>query len=192
MEEVDLGVCGGQLFAGDPGRGAVLLPGAFYLPGMPLLWFAREALQAAGWTVLQVWDRRGRGGDSTRWAVDRLEAAYDRLGADTTKLVVAKSLTSRALPRANELGLPGIWLTPLLRAPEVRGAAAAATLPTLLAGGTADDLWDAGFAATLSNVEVLEFPGADHALQIPGDPAASLDILGEVVDAVDRFAGALD
>ncbi len=46
MADVDLGVCGGQLFGGDPEGVAVLLPGARYVPAAPLLWFAREAVMA--------------------------------------------------------------------------------------------------------------------------------------------------
>lgn len=190
MQDVDLGVCRGQLFPGDPDRAAVVLPGAFYLPGMPLLWFSREALQADGWTVLLVWDSWAGRGDPTSWAEQRLAAARDHLGASPTRLVVAKSMTSRALPLAARLALPGIWLTPLLRVPEVRSGAAAATVPTLLVGGTADGEWDTTYAPP-GNVEVVEVDGADHSLQRPGDPHASLQILGDVVEVVRGFAARL-
>jgi hypothetical protein len=37
MEDVDLGVCRGRSYAGDPDRVVVILPGAL-LPVAPLLW----------------------------------------------------------------------------------------------------------------------------------------------------------
>ena len=37
---------------GDPDRCAVLLPGVRYFSQAPLLWFAREAAQARGWSVV--------------------------------------------------------------------------------------------------------------------------------------------
>lgn len=42
-------------------------------------------------------------------------------------------------------------------------------------------------ALTLSNAEILEIPGADHALEVP-DVAKSLDHLKRVTEAVTRFA----
>jgi hypothetical protein len=42
---------------GDPARCVVLLPGARYNSQAPLLWFAREAAQAEGWSVLELDER---------------------------------------------------------------------------------------------------------------------------------------
>ena len=39
MEVIELGLCKGRWYAADPGRVAVVLPGARYLPFGPLLWF---------------------------------------------------------------------------------------------------------------------------------------------------------
>ena len=39
---------------GDPNRCVVLLPGVRYFSQAPLLWFAREAAQARGWSVVEV------------------------------------------------------------------------------------------------------------------------------------------
>jgi hypothetical protein len=39
-------------------------------------------------------------------------------------------------------------------------------------------------------LEVIELPDLDHALQLPGDPLASLGPLRQVVDAVSRIARA--
>ena len=46
-----------------------------------------------------------------RWADTALDQAPD----DQPVLIVAKSLGTPALPWAVERGLPGVWLTPLLK-----------------------------------------------------------------------------
>jgi alpha-beta hydrolase superfamily lysophospholipase len=188
MEQVDLGVCGGQLYRHDPERAAIILPGAFYVPAAPLLWFAREALEAAGWTVLQVWDMLASRTDPDTWVSQRFEAARRAIGTPATTVVVAKSITTLACSRVAELELPAMWLTPLLHQPSVRSGLEAATAPNLLIGGTGDSTWDSRFAAGLPNATVVEVAGADHALQIPGDPRASVDVLRTVIDAVTDFA----
>ena len=48
---------------GDPDRCAVLLPGVRYFSQAPLLWFAREAAQARGWSVVEVDERAPDGED---------------------------------------------------------------------------------------------------------------------------------
>jgi hypothetical protein len=35
---------------------------------------------------------------------------------------------------------------------------------------------------------LLELPGADHALEVPGDPVTSLAGLGQMTEAIMRFA----
>lgn len=191
MEDVDLGICGGQFFPGDSDRVGILLPGAGYLPAAPLLWFAREVLQAQGWSVLQVWDRWDRSVEARQWAHDRLEAALGHVGVVSERLLIAKSLTSFALPAAVELGLSGIWLTPLLNQDDVRLALTASQAPTLVVGGTADPTWDPQFVAELENVEVVEIAGADHGLQHAGDPAKSIESLGIVTRRIGEFVSRL-
>ena len=186
MEDVDLGVCKGRWYAGDPGRVAVILPGARYLPFAPLLWFAREVATGSGWSVLDVWDEYlDRSVDPWRWVEDRAEAALARAG-DARVVLVTKSLTSRAVGVAAERHLPGIWLTPLLHNDAVAAGFSSLQAPALLVGGTADESWDGGVARAAGH-EVLELEGADHALQIPGDPLASVDSLRRAVHAMQEF-----
>ena len=162
----------------ERGPAAVVLPGRGYGCDEPLLRSARAVLRAAGWSVRVV-----------RWNPPPAPEEVVALGRDlltgdgSCGLVVAKSLSTRLLPLAGELALPGVWLTPLLREPDVRAAAAAATAPALLVGGTADPFWD-GEAAAASGQRVLEVPGADHSLEVAGDPAATARALAAVVDAV--------
>ena len=44
----------------------MLLPGQFYPTRAPVLWFAREAVMAAGWSALEVLGEPGLYGDALR------------------------------------------------------------------------------------------------------------------------------
>lgn len=192
IERVDLGVCRGYWFAGDPDRVAVTLPGAFYLPAAPLLWYTRETLQARGWSVLDVWDEWDRSVEAHQWVAERFGAALQHVGLASTRLVVAKSLSTLALPTAVDEGLPGVWLTPLLDEESLRAALVNSTAPTLLVGGTADSTWDSQFASGLLDVDVFEVEGVDHLLQHPGNPVESIHVLQTVTDQIGRFVAQLE
>lgn len=191
--DVDLGVCRGHVFDGGADRWAILLPGAGYPVTAPLLWFAREAALAGGWNVLAVSDTFNRTDDPLRWVEERAQAAIRHVDGATPPLLIAKSLTSLAAPLAARLGLPAVWLTPLINAAGasvsqvVTDGLAAASAPCLLVGGTADPSWDAAIARSVPRAEVLEIGDADHLLQITGDPAGSVDVLHRVVSTVATF-----
>lgn len=109
-------------------------------------------------------------------------------------VVVGKSLGTLLLPVAVDLGLPGVWLTPLLQDDAVRAAVLATRAPSLLVGGTADrGAWDTGVAerARAGGLDVLEVEGADHSLELAGDTRGSLRVLGHVVDEVEAFVARL-
>jgi hypothetical protein len=106
--------------------------------------------------------------------------------ADTNPLVVGKSLGPRALPSVAKRGWSGIWLTPLLNHSELVAALPVIRAKTLIIGGTADETWN-GEVAKSSGQQLLEIPGADHGLEIPGDPAASVRLLGEIVSTIGTF-----
>jgi hypothetical protein len=191
VEDVDLGVCAGRLYAGDPDRLAVVLPGARYLPSAPLLWYAGEVAASRGWSVLEVWDEYlDHGVDPRHWVEVRAEAALERAG-DSRVLLVAKSISSGAVRLAAERGLPGIWLTPLLHVEDIAAGFARLEAPALVVGGTADESW-VPEAAQRAGHEVLEIEGADHSLQLVGDPLGSIEALRRVVERADAFVAALD
>ena len=190
MVDVDLGVCTGRWYAGDPDRVVVVLPGARYLPFAPLLWFAREVALARGWSVLEVWDEyRDRSEDPWHWVFERAEAALRHAG-DARTALVTKSISSRAVTIAAEKAVPGIWLTPLLHDADIAAGFEQLSAPALLVGGTADESWN-GEVARRAGHEVLDVEGANHALQIEGDPLASIDALRRVVERMDAFVAAL-
>ena len=105
---------------------------------------------------------------------------------DNNPLVLGKSLGSLVLPWVVQRGWPAIWLTPLLNRPELITALKNITGKTLLVGGTADVTWDSNVAKA-SGQQVLEMPGADHGLEIPGNPLASIALLSELVETMTLF-----
>ncbi|MGW8851654.1 alpha/beta hydrolase [Streptomyces xiamenensis] len=180
-------------FEGGSGRVALVLPGMGYSPARPLLHFARAALLAAGWTVRELWWQVPPDLSPTRSAAWVRERAEEAIAAEdgACGLLVGKSLGTMAAPLAQERELPAIWLTPLLRDAGVTAALAGATAPALLIGGTADERWwDPAIAASLPH-EVVEIPGADHALELPGDLAGSVLALHRAVTAMETFLGRL-
>jgi hypothetical protein len=187
VRPIDLNPGEAVLHEGDPGRCAVVLPGVRYFSQAPLLWFAREAAQAAGWAVLELSERAPGDQEPFEWMRDRAERALDSASEADTVLVIAKSLGSAAAPLVAERRLAAVWLTPLLVRPEVLAALRAATAPALLVGSSADPTWSDGEQPGSESVEVLEFERLDHSLQVEGDPLASLDVLRQVTERIGAF-----
>ncbi|MFI2103170.1 hypothetical protein ACH436_07755 [Isoptericola sp. NPDC019693] len=180
---------------GETGLVLTVLPGVGYTAEGPVLARPAAALRSDGWSVRTVvWDGRPDFDVARRVYADVLRDGV-AAAPSAVHLVLAKSLGTLALPVAVELVLAGAWLTPLLttgRTPEVRAAAAglgASGVPALLAGGTADGLWDGALAAA-SGARVLEVDGGDHSLEIDGDPERTARALDDVTAAVVDLAGA--
>ena len=169
---------------GDPSRCAVILPGIRYFSQAPLLWFAREAAQAGGWSVVEVDERAPRDQEPFGWMRSQAERALETASGAERVVVIGKSLGSVA---ATVFSGPAVWLTPLLDRPEVAGAVGSAIAPTLLVGSTADPTWAGGAVPENASVEVLELEGLDHSLQVSRDPIASVDVLRDVTARVGAF-----
>jgi hypothetical protein len=161
----------------------VLLPGVRYFSQAPLLWFAREAAQARGWSVVEVDERAPPSQEPFEWMRGQAERALAATDAELT-VVVGKSLGSAAAPMVSG---PAVWLTPLLTRPEIVAALAAAGSPALLVGSPDDPSWGEGELPDNPLLQVLELPGLDHSLQVSGDPLSSLDVLRDVTSAVSAF-----
>jgi hypothetical protein len=191
VQQLDLGPGEALLHEGDPARCAVLLPGVAYFSQAPLLWFAREAVQAHGWSVLELTERAPAREDPVAWMRDRARRALEAAGESATSVaVIGKSLASTTADLA--AGRPAVWLTPLLSRPEVVDAVEASDAPALLVGSPADPTWGDGEVPHRDGLEVLELDGLDHSLQVEGDPAASLDVLARVTSHVGDFIARLD
>jgi hypothetical protein len=168
----------------------VLLPGIRYFSQAPLLWFSREVARAGGWSVVEVDERAPEEVEPFGWMRERAEEALAATDAGLV-CVVGKSLGSAAAPLAADRGLPAVWLTPLLVRPEVVEALARSPAPALAIGSPGDPAWGDGTVPDNAALETLELAGLDHSLQVSGDPRASLDALGRVVDRVGAFLAAL-
>ena len=188
FQSIDLGMCRGCLWDGDPRRVAIGLPGAFTV-GSPGLIFSLQAIVRQGWSAIQVVDEfHDLGGDPTSWVVERATAAIERAAGADRILVVSKSLSTRASGLVADGGYPAVWLTPLLDDPVSVAGLERRTAPALLVGGTADPTWNGPLARRLSG-DVLELKGVDHGFGERGDdPKQTLDNLKQVVKAVTAFA----
>jgi hypothetical protein len=171
---------------GDPARCVVLLPGVRYFSQAPLLWFAREAAQARGWSAVEVDERAPGDKEPFEWMRGQARRALEATEADLVA-VIGKSLGSGAAPLVSERGLPAVWLTPLLTRPDVVEALAGASAPALAIGSSDDPSWGDGELPDNSALEVLELAGLDHSLQVDGDPLASLDVLRTVTERIGAF-----
>jgi hypothetical protein len=190
VRPIDLNPGEALLHEGDPGRCAVVLPGVRYFSQAPLLWFAREAAQARGWSVLELSERAPADEEPFEWMRGRAASALDATDAATVA-VIGKSLGSAAAPLVAQRELPAVWLTPLLVRPDVVAALASSSGPALLVGSSADPTWSDGERPERDAIEVLELEGLDHSLQVGGDPLASLDVLRNVTERIGAFLARL-
>ncbi|BCY08356.1 hypothetical protein L3i22_034440 [Actinoplanes sp. L3-i22] len=177
----------------------LLIPGHSYSAERPLLHFAGEVFAKHGWTVREVrWPSLlpHRGDDPDLWNRQLRSYVHDHLGrvlareTDPRIALVGKSMGCFAAAHAADRGLPAVWLTPILRLPELPADLHRSPAPFLLAGGTADPAWDPAVVRGLRR-PFYEAEGADHGLEITGDPVSSVEILRQVTAAVDDFAGTL-
>ncbi len=183
-------------------RLAVLFPGLNYTCDMPLLYYTAQLLLARGADVLQLltdytgpdFQSLSRPEQAQRAAADAQAAVQEgRSRRPAAQLLLAgKSIGTLALAHLSAVlpGVPCIWLTPLLRQPLVVDAIRRARGPALLVGGTGDPAFDPqGLAhlAGLPHVQVFSANGANHSLEIPGEPLRSLEVLQAMLQAVDRW-----
>jgi hypothetical protein len=139
-----------------------------------------------GWRVRQVWWRARDDADEA-WAGAELSAAVR--GHEGAVRVLGKSLGSRAAPAAAQASYPSCWLTPLLQLQPVVEGIRANPASQLLVGGTADEAWNTKVAEGLP-AEILELPGADHSLDVPGRKNATASAHAAFVRAFQRWLSA--
>lgn len=169
----------------------VLIPGVMLGPHQPLLsytWLAGRLRGAEAYHVEWPVDRPAFADSAAaaRWVNGHIAEVLTAFPV-ARPVLAGKSLGTFAAALAAERGLPGIWHTPVLTAPECVAALRRASAPCLLIGGTADELWDGDLARELTP-HVLEIPGADHGMILEDQPLArSAEVLGRVVTAVEAF-----
>jgi fermentation-respiration switch protein FrsA (DUF1100 family) len=185
---------------------AVLLPGLGYTLDMPLFYYAKNLLLERGWDVLRVeyaYHKRPEfqtlpKPERDRWLLADTTAAWRAgLGQRTYERValVGKSLGTLAMGHLLTIGeLPptvrAVWLTPLLAAERLRQQIQQYGGPSLFVIGTADPQFDPVVlekmqVATVGEAVVVK--NADHGMDIPGDPIASVRAVERVIEALGRF-----
>lgn len=185
-------------FVESDGRSrALVLPGAHYTADNPLLFLAATVLTECGyevwaldWTFTASTHTEGR--EFVKHGADALlrAANEDAAGAHYERtLVLTKSISSHALPWAEEHGFPGIWLTPVLDHDAVAEAFREAQLQHLTVGGSADPHWKDDFTFP-DGITSLEIPDANHSLQVPGDWRRTIESFEITMGAIEQFAGA--
>ena len=175
-------------WAGTGARGtALVLPGGAGGVFQGSIYWLTLALAESGWDLLAAeWPVSG----DREAAVEPIaEEGIRRLAGSSASLVIGKSLGSLAAPVVATVGLPAVWLTPLLDRPRVAGAIESAVQPTLAVGGTADATWRR--LEPRGGLEVHEITGANHGLVIPGDWRLSLRRTEELVQRVVVFVEGL-
>lgn len=185
---------------------AVLLPGLGYTCDMPLFYYATRLVWNLGADILQVeYAYHREPGFRALPASERRE----RLLADATSAfdailrqpqyqlitLVGKSLGTLAMghllttkqPRQD---LRAIWLTPLLRDPELQRQMRNCRARSLAVIGTADGHYDEGKLHDFrdrAGYEVIAVEGADHGLDLAGDPIGSIRVMARIVRAMEEF-----
>jgi hypothetical protein len=181
---------------------AVLLPGLNYSCDNPLLYYTTNLLIAHSVDVLQLWANYNAdefqslsNQEQIHWLVEdavalinagRAQRNYVRL------LLIGKSigtLTLGALLGDSDAYQDAhvIWLTPLVHYSSVVRGMSRAYKKSLYIAGTTDRTFDASSMAQVLCHQSLVIDGADHSLQIPGNLPRSLDVMKQIVAAVEDF-----
>jgi predicted alpha/beta-hydrolase family hydrolase len=187
---------------------AVLLPGFGYTLDMPLFYYAQNLLLERGWDVLRVEFAYNTHPEfqtlpemeRNQWLLADTTAAWRAgLGQQTYDRVVliGKSLGTLAMGHLLTMADPppnvgAVWLTPLLAEERLRQQISQYGGPSLFVIGTADPHFDPVVlekmqVATIGEAVVVR--NADHGMDIPGDPIASVRAVERVVEALSRFLG---
>lgn len=182
----------------------VLLPGFGYTCDMPLFYYAENRALDVGVDVLRVdyaYNRlpefqEAAPAERRQWLLADAEAAVQAALAQRTYqgvTLIGKSLGTAAMAHLLPTASPNwraVWLTPLLAEPPVRSAVEAFTGPELIVIGTADPHYDPALLTALAakpGTETVVVEGADHGMDLPGDPVASVQALSRYVAALVPF-----
>jgi len=191
-----------------PGTGAhpallVTLPGDHYGMDGPLLYYPARELRRAGWSTLAVTFGYQSAGEPFSLGVlpdmvQETERAIRAAAAHSPPsriALVGKSLGAAlnvtlavTMPELEAADL--VYLTPPLDIPLFAPAFQETWQRSLVVIGTADRFYDPQVLAAMragSTFELLEVEGGDHSLNIPGDLAATLAALEQVVRRVVKF-----
>ncbi len=186
-------------------RLALVLPGINYTADMPLMYYTTQVLQFHGADVLQLRpDYQAPAFQNTpvegrlSWMANDMRAGLAAglaAGSYQQVILAGKSIgtLSMALLLAQSSGLDPsvtVWLTPLLHDPLVVKAALAHGGPSFFMASSGDKTFDPQAMQSIQDhtrAQAWIAEGADHSLEIPGDPLQSLSLLLAGMQALSAF-----
>jgi hypothetical protein len=185
---------------------ALVFPGLAYNSKMPLLHYTIETILASGINVLSVdYDYSNnpeflKESQITRseWMIEDVEAALNVITEEQKQKVVCltgKSFGTLALghlleSHENLRDAKTIWLTPLIKNPELLEQMLAYMNDAVLVIGTKDSHYDRDIVDRLNASTQLSgiiIDGANHSLEIEGDVTQSLRVLMQIVAILQQF-----
>jgi len=186
-------------------RLALVLPGINYTADMPLIYYTTQVLQFHGADVLQLrpnyqdpaFQKTPVEGRLSWMAYDAHAGLAAGLAAGSYQQVIlaGKSIgtLSMALLLAQSAGLDQavtVWLTPLLHDPRVVKSAQGHAGSSFFMAGSDDKTFDPQAMQSIKDrtaAQVWIAKGADHSLEILGDPLQSLNLLLAGMAALSTF-----
>ena len=187
------------------GKLALVFPGLRYSSDKPLLYYTTEILLARGYDAIQLWaDYRlpefqnlSQAEKSIQLIEDGKALLHSGLQArDYSNLVmVGKSLgtLTMAFILTEDVKLPTlmtVWFTPLIHLPPVSQVVLDLPGPAFVAGSDADPTFESGTVSqilSISHITTQVIEGADHSLEIPGEPLRSTQILASLMANLTDF-----
>jgi hypothetical protein len=185
---------------------ALVFPGMAYNSMMPLLHYSVQAIIASGINVLTVdYDYSNnpefiKQSVRTRadWLIGDVEAALQFITKKENQEVVCltgKSLGTLALghlleTHENLRDVKTVWLTPLIKNPELMEQMLSYMKDAVLVIGTKDSHYDSDIIDRLNistQLSGIVIEGANHSLEIEGDVIKSLRVLMQIVTILQQF-----
>ena len=178
---------------------AVVLPGAGYSCKMPLLYYSIDALLLKGYQVLAIEKIYA---DDIKWiGFQSRESAFNYVEDDSlelfaqiskqfsgqVKVLLGRSLGTYQIACAIEKDIVCptqiVWQTPSLY--EKWSLIKCCSIASFGIIGTSDQRYETAIPFFPDSKIVIE--GADHSMEIPGDPIKSISILEKVIKATDEW-----
>lgn len=185
---------------------ALVFPGLAYNTSMPLLHYSIQAILASGLNVLSLdydYSNNPEFLEQTMqsradWMTREVEATIrvvTKVKDQDITCLVGKSLGTLALGYLLETYVDlrdakTIWLTPLIKNPELMEQMLSYMKDAVLVIGTKDSHYDSDIIDRLNATTLLSgivVDGANHSLEIEGDVTKSLRVLMQVVTIIQQF-----
>ncbi|MBM7660239.1 hypothetical protein JOC85_001006 [Bacillus mesophilus] len=178
----------------------IILPGAGYTTQAPLLHFTTGVLYKKGFDVLHInysFTRQEMSDLNDREFARDVQLTIDNAIKDkryTSFFVVAKSIGTRALSKLlhHEMFEDAklVWLTPILQNDNVFHGMVNSDHKGLCIIGDKDFCYIKECFEQLKhkqNLLLKVVQGGDHSLELQGEPIQSIDVLKNVISAIDEF-----